>query len=67
LTSALAALGIFLWLISTTFLFHAFWSVPAEQMQGEMNNFMKNIAIMGGTLYIWASGSGPCSIDSRRA
>jgi putative oxidoreductase len=62
-----AALVIFLWLIPTTFLFHAFWSVPAEQMQAEMNNFMKNVAIMGGMLYIWAFGSGAYSFDSPQA
>ena len=61
-----AALVIFLWLIPTTFLFHAFWAVPAEQMQGQMNNFMKNVAIMGGMLYVWAFGSGAYSMDARR-
>lgn len=61
-----AGLIIFLWLIPTTFLFHAFWDVPPDRMRSEMNSFMKNIAIMGGMLYIWAFGSGPFSLDNRR-
>lgn len=62
-----AGLIIFLWLIPTTFLFHAFWDVPPDRMRSEMNSFMKNIAIMGGMLYIWAFGSGPFSLDNRRS
>lgn len=60
-----AALVIFLWLIPTTFIFHAFWAVPAEQMQSQMNNFMKNVAIMGGMLYVFAFGSGAYSLDAK--
>lgn len=62
-----AGLIIFLWLIPTTFLFHAFWDVPADRMRMEMNAFMKNIAIMGGMLYLWAFGSGPFSLDNSRS
>lgn len=61
-----AGLVIFLWLIPTTFLFHAFWDVPPDRVQSEMNSFMKNIAIMGGMLYVWAFGSGAYSLDNRR-
>lgn len=62
-----AGLIIFLWLIPTTFVFHAFWDVPPDRMRSEMNSFMKNIAIMGGMLYIWFFGSGPFSLDNRRS
>lgn len=62
----LASIAIFLWLLPTTFIFHAFWAAPAEQVQAEMNNFLKNIAIMGGMLYIWAFGTGALSLDGRR-
>lgn len=57
-----AAAVIFLWLIPTTFVFHAFWAVPPEQMQMQMIQFMKNLAIMGGMLYVMAYGSGPYSL-----
>jgi putative oxidoreductase len=62
-----AAIVIFLWLIPTTVMFHAFWASPPDQMQNQMNNFMKNIAIMGGMLYVWSFGSGAYSLDARRA
>lgn len=61
-----AGLVIFLWLIPTTFLFHAFWDAPPDRMRSEMNHFMKNITIMGGMLYVWAFGSGPFSLDARK-
>ncbi|MGH8744680.1 MAG: DoxX family protein, partial [Burkholderiales bacterium] len=45
-----AALAIFLFIIPTTLIFHAFWVADAAQMQNQIN-FMKNLAIMGGMLY----------------
>jgi len=60
-----AALAIFLFVIPTTLIFHAFWAVDAAQVQNQMINFMKNIAIMGGMLYVVAYGSGPCSLDKK--
>ncbi len=65
----LAAAAIFLFLIPATVLFHAFWTVnPADAMllQNQMNHFMKNLAIMGGMLYIVAYGSGPFSLQKPR-
>lgn len=60
-----AALAIFLFVIPTTLIFHAFWAVDAAQVQNQMINFMKNLAIMGGMLYVVAYGSGPCSLDKK--
>ncbi len=60
------ALAIFLFIIPTTLIFHAFWAVDPSEMQGQMNNFMKNLAIMGGMLYIVAAGSGRYSVDKGR-
>ncbi|MEW6613282.1 MAG: DoxX family protein [Pseudomonadota bacterium] len=57
------ALALFLWMIPVTFIFHNFWAVDPAQMQNQMNHFMKNLAIMGGLLYVMAYGSGPYSID----
>ncbi len=56
-----AALAIFLFIIPTTLIFHAFWVADAAQMQNQIN-FMKNFTIMGGMLYIMAYGSGPYSL-----
>lgn len=59
-----AALAILLFLIPTTLIFHAFWAVGADEVRNQTNAFMKNVAIMGGMLYIMAFGPGPYSVDS---
>jgi putative oxidoreductase len=46
----------------TTLLFHNFWAVDAAQYRGQLNHFMKNLAILGGLLYVMAAGSGPLSL-----
>lgn len=58
-----AALAIVLFLIPTTLIFHAFWAVPAEQVQMQMIQFQKNLAIMGGLLCLMAAGPGRYSVD----
>mgnify|MGYP003574240740 FL=1 len=60
----LAATVILLWLIPVTFIFHAFWAVPQEQMQTQFIMFFKNIAMMGGMLLIMGMGSGPKSLKN---
>jgi putative oxidoreductase len=54
---------IFLWLIPTTLIFHAYWAADAAQMQSQWGNFMKNLAIMGGMMYVMGFGSGPYSLN----
>ena len=61
-----AALLIFLWLIPTTLLFHNFWAVPPEQYMNQQNHFLKNVAIMGGMLMVWAFGPGRFGDGARR-
>ena len=58
-----AALAIFLFLTPVTLIFHAFWAVEPEQFQIQLIQFQKNLAIMGGMLYIMFSGPGPYSLD----
>lgn len=53
-----AALALAVFLVPVTFLFHPFWSAPAE-----FNAFWKNIAILGGMLVLWAHGPGRLSVD----
>ena len=60
------ALAIFLFLIPTTLVFHNFWAVDAAQVETQTIQFMKNLAIMGGMLYVMAFGAGPLSLDNRR-
>ena len=60
-----AALAIFLFLVPVTVMFHPFWGIPAEQVQNQMNHFLKNVAIMGGMLMVFAFGPGAYSVDKR--
>jgi putative oxidoreductase len=48
--------------IAATLLFHDFWAVDAAQYRGQLNHFMKNLAILGGLVYVIAMGSGPFSL-----
>lgn len=50
-----------------TFIFHAYWGLPAEQVMAQQQAFFKNIAIVGGLLALAAFGPGPWSLDERRA
>ena len=58
----LGAAALFLWMIPVTLLFHNFWAVPADQQYVQSIMFFKNLAMMGGMLYVMAFGSGPCSV-----
>ncbi len=60
----LGAAALFLWMIPVTLVFHNFWAAAAAQQQFEMAMFMKNIAMMGGLLYIMAYGSGRFSVKA---
>ena len=60
------AAAIFIFVLIASFIFHAFWAVPADQAQLQNIMFMKNLAIMGGMLYIIVYGSGPLSVDKNR-
>jgi putative oxidoreductase len=60
----LGALGLFLFLIPTTIIFHGFWNVEGAERMTQMVNFMKNLAIGGGLLGVVAYGAGKYSIDS---
>ena len=60
------AAAIFIFVLVASFVFHAFWAVPADQAQLQNIMFMKNLAIMGGMLYIIVYGSGPFSVDKNR-
>jgi putative oxidoreductase len=61
-----AAAAIFIFVLVILFVFHAFWAVPADQVQLQRIFFMKNLAVMGGMLYIIVYGSGPLSVDKNR-
>ena len=58
-----AALGLALFTLAAGVLFHNFWAVPPEQVMAQQINFFKNLAIVGGLLFIVAFGAGPNAID----
>lgn len=61
-----AAAAIFLFLIPTTYVFHNPSAVPADQVQMQSIQMMKNIAIAGGMLMVLAFGPGGWSLDGSR-
>lgn len=58
-----AALALALFTVPAMLIFHAYWSVPADQVQNQQIHFMKNLAIVGGLLCVFAHGSGRYSLD----
>jgi putative oxidoreductase len=65
LFTRLAAAGLFLFLIPTTLIFHAFWGLEGQAQTMQIANFMKNLAIMGGLAVLVAFGPGRWSVDAR--
>jgi putative oxidoreductase len=61
----LGALGLLLYMIPTTLIFHAFWNYHGAERLPQMVNFMKNLAIMGGLSTLVAFGASRASIDHR--
>jgi putative oxidoreductase len=62
-----AATALFLFLIPTSLLFHNFWAYSGSQAQMDQIQFMKNLCIMGGMLYVMAFGAGAFSLDNRKS
>jgi len=58
-----AALLCALFLVVATALAHRYWEYPAAQATAQYSNFLKNLAIFGGALILFATGGGRFSID----
>lgn len=58
---------LFLYLIPTTLLFHNFWAMQGMERMDTQIHFLKNLAIMGGLLFLAGSGAGSYSVDGARA
>ena len=58
-----AALALIVFTLPATFIFHAYWGVPADQALNQQIHFMKNIAIVGGLLSVFAHGAGRFALD----
>jgi putative oxidoreductase len=59
----LAALALALFMIVITPVFHHFWGLPPEQAMAQQIHFLKNVAILGGVLVLYAFGPGRYSVD----
>ena len=57
-----AALAIAAFLVPTTLIFH---SPVGPEAQAQMTQFLKNLSILGGMLYVAAFGAGAWSLDRR--
>ena len=42
---------------------HRFWEFDAAQFNNQLNHFLKNIALIGGLLFVAAFGPGRASVD----
>ncbi|NWG23242.1 MAG: DoxX family protein [Pseudorhodoplanes sp.] len=62
-----AAIAAFLFVLATTVIAHRYWTYPAAQQVAQYNSFLKNLAIMGGALYVLAFGAGRFSVDASLA
>lgn len=60
-----AAVALALFTVPATFIFHAYWGVPADQVLNQQVHFMKNLAILGGLLTVVAHGAGRYAFDRR--
>ena len=61
-----AALALALFTLVASFIFHAYWSLPADQQMMQQLMFMKNLSVVGGLLCVFAFGAGALSLDGRR-
>lgn len=58
----LGALALVVFLVPTTFIFHNFWTMPADQQALQTVMFLKNLGIIGGLLMLAANGPGRFSL-----
>jgi putative oxidoreductase len=63
----ISALLLIAFVVVATGIGHRFWEFPEALRQAQMNNFLKNIAILGGLLFYYVSGPGAWSLAGRSA
>jgi len=65
LATRYVSLAMFIFVIIATALAHRYWEYPAAQVGAQWNNFVKNLAIMGGALALFITGAGSISVDAK--
>ncbi len=58
-----AMVGI-IFLIVATALAHRYWELSGPAVAAQYNNFLKNLSILGGMLYVFVFGPGRFSLDA---
>jgi putative oxidoreductase len=58
-----AALALAVFTLLAAIIFHNFWAAEAAQKMNQQINFLKNLAITGGMLMVFAFGPGRYSVD----
>jgi len=58
-----AALLMIAFVITATGISHRFWEYAPPQQQAQYVNFVKNVAIIGGFLFVFVTGGGHYSLD----
>ena len=61
-----AALVLAVFTLAATVFFHNYWAMPAEMVRAQQIMFNKNIAVIGGLLFLAAYGAGAWSMDAKR-
>lgn len=56
------AAALFFFVVVVTLIFHPFWSFEGQEAMQNFRDFFKNVAILGGLMYIMVHGSGPFSL-----
>lgn len=54
-----------LFVVIATAMAHRFWEFEAAQYGAQLNFFLKNLAVVGGLLYVVVFGPGAVSVDNR--
>jgi putative oxidoreductase len=61
-----AAALLILFTIGAALIGHPYWTIPdAAQKAQQKIHFFKDVAIIGGLLFVFVRGAGPISIDRR--
>ena len=64
LATRYTAIATFIWVLVATVIAHRYWTYPAAQQGAQYNNFLKNLSIMGGALYVFVHGAGRYAVDA---
>jgi putative oxidoreductase len=67
LATRYSALASFVWTLASIAIVHRYWTYPASEVFEHYHNFLKNFAIMGCALYVFAIGGGRYSLDAMLA